>query len=194
MVNTGVAQGSILAAYLFVLYINDLPENISNTKVCLYADDTSLLSFDNNRAQLEERANDAIRQTTEWFSCNGLKLNVSKTQQLLLTTKREANDEHIKFLGVYISPGLKWNCHIAAISAKLAKAIYAIRRIKKISGFHAALTTYHSFFMSRATYAILVWGASTEAETILIQQKKAIRALLGMHNRASCREAFKVPK
>lgn len=39
---TGVHQGSSLFPFLFLVYINDLTENV-NPKITLFADDTSLL-------------------------------------------------------------------------------------------------------------------------------------------------------
>ena len=73
----------------------------------------------------------------------------------------------------------------------LPRARFCLSPPLNISTTEAALTTFHAYFMSRATYAILVWGASSHANRVFIQQKEAIRAVAGSSYRSSCRELFK---
>ena len=52
-IENGVPQGSILGPILFSLCINDLPLNITGTKIVLFADDTNLLVSGENINDLQ---------------------------------------------------------------------------------------------------------------------------------------------
>ena len=49
----GIPQGIILDPFLFIHYINDLPNCLTNVQYRMYADDTHLTFASNNVAHLE---------------------------------------------------------------------------------------------------------------------------------------------
>ena len=61
-------QGSVLGTLLFLIYINDF-ENCS--RLCdfhLFADDSNLLLSNKNIRVLEDNANSALIEVSEWFN------------------------------------------------------------------------------------------------------------------------------
>ena len=84
-VNTGVPQGSILGPTLFLLYINDLPDDVISN-IAIYADDTTFYSKCDQASdlwqelelasQLESYLWDNVNWGRKWF----VDFNVGKTQ------------------------------------------------------------------------------------------------------------------
>ncbi|WP_293138076.1 reverse transcriptase family protein, partial [Moritella sp.] len=78
MVNSGVPQGSIVGPVLFVLFIDDISENISdNTDIALYADDTKIWRVIRTNNDHEILQND-INNLQNWAVLNKMKFNTSK--------------------------------------------------------------------------------------------------------------------
>jgi hypothetical protein len=147
MIVSGVPQGSILGPMLFILYVNDLPYKLGHEDTpVMYADDTSVLITAKNEAELKDKINPVLTSMMEWFSANGLVLNMEKTNIMKFTSSHRSNialqimhqdkllceNNHTKFLGLELDNNINWKNHIHKILPKLSNACYLIRRMSSL--------------------------------------------------------------
>ena len=116
-------QGSILGPLLFLVFINDLPTQVSHSKTFLYADDVKLIH--NN---LLEMQND-ILALCQWSQVNKISFNAKKTQLisfdfrsrnyitdipvLILDDQEIFLQKSVVDLGLSFSSNLAWSKHIS---------------------------------------------------------------------------------
>ena len=81
-IKRGVSPGSILGSLLFTMYVTDLPLAV-NSKIKQYADDTTLYCAAS--VVLSYNLNTDLMKIEDWIENNNLRLNVFKTQMLLLS-------------------------------------------------------------------------------------------------------------
>ena len=88
-IDIGVPQGSCLGPLLFLVYINDLPIAIKNSKTSRYADDTSIYRCSKDMPQLNKEINENLEKLDEWLIGNKLSLNVAKTHSVLIAFQQK---------------------------------------------------------------------------------------------------------
>jgi len=74
---------------------------------------------------------------------------------------------------------------------KLSKACYILRCIRPVMSLDALKSVYHSYFHFLLSYGIIFWSNSSYSSHIFRLQKKAVRIIMGLRTRDSCREPFK---
>jgi len=175
-VHSGVPQGSVLGPLLFLLYINDLPEYVSNESTArLSADDCILYkkitSVDD--ANLLQRDLEALQR---WEKDGLVKFHPHKCQVLHITNRRSPLPEpynihgHVleevetaKYLGINIHKTQNWNTHINTIVTKanstrafLQRNIYQCPRKTKA-------LCYTTLVIPQMEYASVIWDPHTNA-------------------------------
>ena len=138
---SGVPQGSVWGPVLFLIFINDLPDNIRSS-VCLFADDCVLYRNINSLTDcqiLQEDLNSLAQWETDWQ----MKFNVAKCHSMRVTQHLPSNQIHCsyslhqqtleqirstKYLGLTITDDLEWGQYTSEISYKATKTLGFLQR------------------------------------------------------------------
>ena len=207
-ISCGVPQGSVLGPLLFIIYTNDLPNCLNQTKSILFADDTTIYLSSNDIPNLFTQLNQELQMLTDWFRANKLSLNVAKTNYMLFTYSSQQIDPQIdihlanssikrakcaKFLGIYIDEKLKWDEHIYNMNKKISKSFFAIRKARHVLSRKHLTTLYYSLVYPYLAYGVTLWGSTypTHLSKIIIRQKKVVRIIAGAHHNAHTAPIFR---
>ena len=79
---------AVLGPFLFLIYINDLPQYCEKSNLTLFADDTFVYNISRNATN--DSCED-ILQLRKWFAANKLTVNISKCELITFGSKSVPN-------------------------------------------------------------------------------------------------------
>ena len=137
--NAGIPQGSILHPTLFLLYINDLPDDVI-CNIAIYADDTTLYSKCDQASDLWQQLELAselesdLRDTVDWGRKWLVDFSAGKSQLVLFDWSKNTGAIDVKMdgsvleekssykmLGLTVSSKLDWGSYVVSIAKTVSK-------------------------------------------------------------------------
>lgn len=194
-VTSGVPQGSVLGPLLFLIFINDIVENVSSS-IRLYADDCVMYRAVRDSDECAALQED-IDRIASWCFTWGMELNVAKCHFVRFTKKQkpvittyninsiEINlSLKVKYLGVYFSHNLSWNHHIEYMTAKANRMLGFIRRNFKDCPREVKNTLYLTYIRPILEYASELWDPYQQylINDIESIQNRSARFVLNSYN------------
>ena len=167
---SGVPQGTVLGPLFFIIYINDINDVISHSRIKIFADDSKLIKSVNNLEDKNHMKED-IKSVMNWAKNNKMELNKSKFQLLQHGNKNDLKTSYkidqqveiqksntVKDLGVNISENLSFDEHITKITNEAKKFAGWIFRIFKSRRPEVILLLYNTYVRPRLEYCSPLWS------------------------------------
>ena len=165
-INASIVQGSRIGPMAYVIDASDLHPVTPGNMFSKYADDTHLLVPPRNSNTIQSE----LDHIAEWSENNNLKLNTSKTVEMIIHKPRfNVIDfpsplpgilrlNQAKFLGVIITDTLSFDEHVNTVVTRVSQVGYALRilRAHGLCG-QALWDLARSTAISRLTYASPAW-------------------------------------
>ena len=188
-VHSGVPQGSVLGPMLFTMYIKPLSAIIDSNSIIhhSFADDLQLqMSAPPERiSELLHSMQSCISDVKAWATANMLKLNDSKTELMLVTSKRSKHlhnlptsitignaqipfKQSVKNLGFTLDCHLTMNAHVSNIARTCYLELHRLASIRRFLTSTATATLVSAFVLSRIDYCnSLLFGSTNDATSHL---------------------------
>ena len=186
-VTHGIVQGSILGPVLFLLFTNDLTQHLSQGKVVMYADDVQFLDADapTNILAHKNRVESTLSVAMQWFTQNRLKMNSSKTEMIILKSRRQNSNASfsvrfgsdtispslgVKVLGVTIDPHLIWDAHVTSIVQRCNMILVGLARMRSRVPKDTKRMLIEAMVFPHIRYCVSVWGGCCMSQKKRIQK------------------------
>lgn len=173
-ISAGVPQGSVLGPLLFLIYINDIVDDIDSA-VKLFADDTSIYLGLDDSAERTRLLNSDLKKIINWSKKWKVVFNPAKTKLMTFSNRRQPDTLPLLFgqeilvetnmhkhLGVILQNNGRWENHIDSLISKTRILIACLRSYKYKFSRKSQKTIYTSFILPHLDYADVIWDNCTD--------------------------------
>ena len=187
-VKNGVPQGSVLGPLLFVLFVNDLPDEVQ-CQIRMFADDTKLyrpVKSPTDAELLHEDVNAVLDWSNKWQLCfNTKKCNVLRIGRINNGLSYYIGDSQLqqtdveRDLGVQVDCELKFREHTAAAVSKASQILAVIRRSFECIDSVTLPLLFKSLVRPHLEYCNTVWGPFNRADQQRVErvQRRATKLI-----------------
>ena len=194
-VSSGVPQGSILGPLLFLLYENHLSNDVTNSRIATFADDTKIFKTINSKSDALSLQND-LSNFHESSSSVNLELNNTKCKVLRVTRRDNKLTYPYKLnntilestdcerdLGVLTSSTLTWSQQVDYLCNKATKMLGYVRRSTlNINDTIVRRRLYLCLVRSQLCYGSQIWAPQSVALVKRMEslQRRATKYILNL--------------
>ena len=177
-INAGVPQGSILGPLLFIIFIDDISQDLANQSI-LYADDATIMSFIRTKADRHHAAaslNQDLAKIEEWAKSWNVLFGAAKCKSTTISNRKDAvgnhpplnffgstleEVDHVDLLGLTLSNDLSWNQVVTKMAKTAGQKLGFLRRVSPYILPAQRAIIYKSMIRSKMEYASSAWMGAT---------------------------------
>ena len=190
------SQGSVLGPLLFLIYVNDLGNSLSNSAHYLYADDTVIFKSGPNIQAIVPQLQNDLNDFGKWCEGNKLTINTKKSNYVVYGTNQKVarvnqcelrlqNDVLFKtigykYLGVYIDSHLNYNTHIDNCVKIVSHKLYLLSKIRQHIPESTCVKIYNTMIVPLLYYGDIIYSGTTDKNLSRLQklQNRGLRICL----------------
>lgn len=206
-VSSGVPQGSVLAPFLFNIFLHDFPHQSGESTAILYADDCLIYAHDCSPVQALQKATFHLGKISEYYKKWGIKINAAKSEAICIRNASGKCPRYVvpqskslqltldgidipfksslKYLGINFNKLFRFNNHARTALAKSKRicGMFSSLLNSKYLPENTKLLLYKVAIRPILIYGFPIWFAISPlvAKELEIHERKILRKCINKH-------------